>query len=140
MYSVLFECMPPQRQDLRQEIGSSNSDNWDFIDMPPTWVLWPEQLSISQIPEYKDSIPQPDFVSLPDPDNDLEGQVRISYRGVPFDQLPIYELDGHRITMIKPQLTDSPPSLTQYEAKLSQIMSQDDFMRKQGGSIDVQIN
>ncbi|ARS89338.1 hypothetical protein B1756_05975 [Natrarchaeobaculum aegyptiacum] len=65
----------------------------------------------------------------------------MKHKGTPFDQLPVLSLDGHKITMIQPK-TDHNQGvryLSDYEAKLSQIMSQDDFMAKQGNTIDVQI-
>ncbi|WP_143421049.1 hypothetical protein [Halorubrum halodurans] len=137
--------MPPQKADVRESVLDSNPDNWEFVDMPQTWVHWPEQISIEDLGHTgsvgRRDIDQPDFVSLPDEEHDQESQIRISHQGVPFDQLPVLSLDGHRINMVKPDIDrdDGTRYLTEYEAKLSQIMSQDDFLRKQGGTIDVEI-
>lgn len=137
--------MPPQQSDLKKTILNSSPNNWEFIDTPQTWVLWPEMLSIKTIglshtDAYRD-IDQPDFASLPDPEHDKEMTVRLLYNGTPFDQLPAMGLDGGRIRMIKPSTDHDSGTrfLTEYEAQLSQIMSQDDFMMKQGGTIDIEI-
>jgi len=115
------------------------------MDLPQTWVLWEESLSIEDIGRdghgAMDEIAQPDFASLPDPDHDKESLIRIFYKGTPFKQLPIQRLDGGRIVMVKPDRDhdDGTRYLTEFEAQLSQIMSPDDFLRKQGGTIEVEI-
>ena len=113
--------------------------------MPQTWFLWSELLTIKTVGvdganSYRD-VEQPDFVSLPDPEHDKETNIRILYEGTPFHQLPVLSLDGGRIRMIKPNRDhdDGTRYLTEFEAQLSQIMSQDDFFRKQGNTINVEI-
>lgn len=136
--------MPPQQTDLRRTILNSNADAWEFIDVPQTWVLWEEMLTIETVGidgvNSDRSINQPDFASLPDPDNDIETAVRVMYKGTPFDHLPVLGLDGGRIRMIKPNRdSNGVRHITEYEAQLSEIMSMDDFMSRQGNAIDVEI-
>jgi len=123
----------------------SNPDEWEFIDVPQTWVLWSEMFTIETVGtdganSYRD-IDQPDFVSLPDQEHDKQTNIRIMYEGTPFHQLPALSLDGGRIRMIKPDRDHDNGTryLTEFEAQLSQIMSQDDFMGRQGNTIDVEI-
>lgn len=137
--------VPPAHSELYRTIVDSDPDAWDFMDLPQTWVLWEESLSIEDIGRdghgAMDEIAQPDFASLPDPDHDKESLIRIFYKGTPFKQLPIQRLDGGRIVMVKPDRDhdDGTRYLTEFEAQLSQIMSPDDFLRKQGGTIEVEI-
>jgi len=135
--------MPPPQTDVRRTVLNSSNTNWDSLDTPETWVNWQEQIKIKEEP-YRvspDEIDQPDYVTLPDHENDVKTSVRISYQGVPVDHLPALKLDGFRITMIQPNTDPNTGDkyITQYEAKLSQIMSLDDFMQKQGNQIDVDI-
>lgn len=137
--------MSPQKTDLRRSILNSQSNNWEFIDTPETWVLWSESLTIEEIGMdghgSRRNISQPDFANLPDQNNDEETQIRIAHSGVPIDQLPALNLDGGRIFMIQPDTDHSTGDryLTQYESQLSKVMSMDNFQRKQGNSIDVEV-
>ncbi|GAA0279632.1 hypothetical protein [Halobacterium noricense] len=137
--------MPLTKSELREAVLDSNPDEWEFIDMPETWVLLSEELKIEEVgspsSEGRRDITQPDFVNRPDDEHDQRTQIRVSYRGVPIDQRPALSLDGHRIMMVQPDTDHSSGDryLTEYEAHLSQIMSQDDFLRRQGNTIDVGI-
>lgn len=135
--------MADTRHDAKQLILDSLEGDWQFMDMPQTWVHWPERLTIKIVTGIgvPRDINQPDFAELPDSEHDQEMQVRMLHQGTPFDQLPALRLDGGRITMIKPDTDhdDGTRYLSEYEAKVSQVMSQDDFLGKQGNTIDVEI-
>lgn len=129
----------------QNKIENSLDSDWVFMDTPETWVNHKEKIEIREVGNdgfgTRRSINQPGFVSLPNASADEETQIRVLQAGVPVDQKPVLSLDGHKTTMIKP---DSDPTsgeryLSQYEAKLSAIMSQDDFMRKKGNTIKVDI-
>jgi hypothetical protein len=137
--------MPPQQQNLKDTIENSSPSNWQEFDTPETWVHWSEKLEVREIGidghGERRNVNQPGFATLPDDQHDQESQVRISYSGIPFDQLPILSLDGHRITMIQPQTDHNTGDhyLNQYEVTLSRIMSQANFQQEIGGRIDVQV-
>lgn len=133
------------RSDVRNIILESSAEDWEFIDMPQTWVHWPERITIrTQTQILTDStrdIEQPDFVHLPDPEHDKEMQVRLLHQGTPFDQRAVMRLNGGKYTIVQPEYDDSDDVryLSAYEAQLSQIMSHADFHGSQGITIDVEI-
>lgn len=135
----------PTKSQVKDKIKTSAASNWEFIDTPESWALRKENLVIQEvgIDGFGDTrdISQPDFVSLPDDQNDKETKIRVVHKGTPFDQIPALHLDGHRIKMVKPRKdrNQNVRYISDYEAKLSQIMSQDDFIRKQGNTISVEI-
>lgn len=137
--------MSPSKSELKETILNSDPDDWEFIDMPQTWTLLSEGLAIETVGtggSYSSTdIQQPEFASLPDSEHDERTQIRIMYNGTPFKQLPALRLDGGRIRMIKPNHDhdDGTRYLSEFEAQLSQIMSMDDFLSRQGATIDVEI-
>lgn len=122
------------KSELRSQIVDSDSNDWEFIDAPETWVLDPDrELMIREVGDWHHT--SVDWSVYPDQEHDQRGSIRVSYLGTPFDHLPAFSLDGHRLKIIQPQRDRSgsgPPQmfLNEYEAQLSRIMSMDDFDQK----------
>ena len=130
----------PTPDEMRQEILDSHPEQWDSFDPEPTWVLKSNRdLSIRLLRQYtheERKRDQPDWASsLPNPTT-AEDTLRVEFRGAPFDQYKVIELDEYRITMVYPdrdideEAGDQEFYLTEYEAQLSRIMSLEDFDRK----------
>ncbi len=137
--------MVTQQSNLKEKILNSEPNQWTVYDTPRTWVFWPESISIETIGRdgygSQPPISQPDFATFLDTNHDRESQIRITHNGVPFDQLSVLCLNRGRISMVEPHTDPSTGDefISQYEAKISEIMSTDDFSSEQGDQIDVEI-
>lgn len=133
------------KEELQTNIVSSLIEDWEYREPPKTWVNYRENIKIQEVGcdgfGNKVDIEQPDFVSLPDDEHDQETEIRVEYQGIPFDQQPALVLDGGRITMVKPEQNHSTGQryINEYQYVLSEIMSTDDFSRKCGSALDVEV-
>lgn len=119
--------------DMRDAVEQSPSEAWEYFDFPSTWVLKTNRdFSIKLLDRYpreERETEQPEWASVFPNDTTYTNTVRVLYRGAPFDEKNVLQLDEFRAIVVQPTLDrngneDGPDLyLTPYEAQLSHIMS-----------------
>lgn len=135
-------------EDMKDVIEESPRNAWEYFDAPATWVLSTDRdFSIElldQLSQSERERDQPEWASVFPNDTTYANTARIQYRGVPFDQKHVLQLDEFRATVVqpKPSYDDDGNTVgrywTPYEAQLSHIMSGDHLEGYLQG-IDVEI-
>lgn len=134
--------------EVRKEILDSLAGQWEWFDAPETWVLTTNRdISMRLLDPHtheERQIDQPDWAnSLPNPAS-ARNQMRVEYRGAPIDHFTVYQLDEYRLTVVGPSKDVDEEQgtfdlyLTNYEFKLSKIMSGDDLAGKIG-MLDIEV-
>lgn len=116
-----------------EPIMDSVPAEWQFFDAPWTWVLTTNRdYSIEILDRGKRdtrATQQPEWASVFPNDTTHENTVRVCYRGAPFCQVHVLQLDEFRKTIVAPQIDhdaaddETDRMLTQFEMHLSRIMS-----------------
>ncbi|WP_152424763.1 hypothetical protein [Natronococcus jeotgali] len=119
--------------DMRDAIVQSPIEAWEYFDFPSTWVLKTNRdFSIELLNRYsreERETEQPEWASVFPNDTTYTNTARVLYRGAPFDEKNVLQLDEFRAIVVQPTRDrdtdeDEPDlHLTQYEAQLSHIMS-----------------
>lgn len=133
---------------MRDVIEQSSRDEWRYFDAPATWVLKTDRdFSIELLDRGTRNDrkrDQPEWASVFPNDTTYKSTARIQYRGAPFDQKSVLQLDEFRATVVRPKEDyDEHGNVigrywTPYEAQLSHIMS-GDHLEEYFSGIDVQI-
>lgn len=135
----------PRPSKLRKIIVNSEPAEWERFENPSSWALWDEEITISDIGHYGSgetaSVKKPDFLQKSETNVHEKSTIRITYRGTPFDQLPVLRLDSDRIQMVKPKINQSTGEayLDEYETHLSQTITSEDILELRGDILQLDI-
>ncbi|WP_206536574.1 hypothetical protein [Halorubrum tebenquichense] len=121
--------------ELRGQIMDTVSSEWQYFDAPPTWVLTSNRDFSIEMLNRLDSDErrrdQPDWASIFPNETTHRNSIRVQYRGVPFEQKDVFQLDEFRATIVIPARDPDPTAgeperyLTPFEKRISEIMSGD---------------
>lgn len=130
---------------LRKTILNSDPVEWRQFENPSSWTLWEEELTISDIGHQGTgetaSANEPDFLKRTQTDVHEKSTIRITYRGTPFNQLPVLHLDSDRFRILRPKVDQSTNKayLDEYEAKLSEIIASENIKELRDNVIQLEI-
>ncbi|MWG35045.1 hypothetical protein [Halomarina oriensis] len=122
---------PPDEH--REVIMQSSPADWEFFDIPETWVLTTNRdYSIAMLYPTEmenEKLDRSSWTSVfPDSTFSLN-MIRVLYRGAPFTQVVVVQVDEYRTTIVVPNTDlsaaedESSQVLTEFEMHLSDIMS-----------------